>query len=131
MWRFCVFLFKQKTSYEMRSSDWSSERVLFRSRQARNTLGTQNTAEASFSQPAATAHGSHNGIMPARSAAAHRNNNPASQWSRPCGFRYGRSEERRVGKECVSTRRSRWSPYHYNKKKSRDKQHPIKTNSQA
>src|SRR3546814_19641588 len=32
-----------------------------------------------------------------------------------------RSEERRVGKECVSTCRSRWSPYHYKKKK-------IKTN---
>src|SRR3546814_15476729 len=27
-----------------------------------------------------------------------------------------RSEERRVGKECVSTGRSRWSPYHYKKK---------------
>src|SRR3546814_11901119 len=29
-------------------------------------------------------------------------------------FRYfrGRSEERRVGKECVSTCRSRWSPFH-------------------
>src|SRR3546814_12576207 len=27
-----------------------------------------------------------------------------------------RSEERRVGKECVSTCRSRWSPYHSNKK---------------
>src|SRR3546814_12289082 len=27
-----------------------------------------------------------------------------------------RSEERRVGKECVSTCRSRWSPYHYKKK---------------
>src|SRR3546814_18237419 len=27
-----------------------------------------------------------------------------------------RSEERRVGKECVSTCRSRWSPYHYTKK---------------
>src|SRR3546814_18859069 len=27
-----------------------------------------------------------------------------------------RSEERRVGKECVSTCRSRWSPYLYNKK---------------
>src|SRR3546814_14862178 len=27
-----------------------------------------------------------------------------------------RSDERRVGKECVSTCRSRWSPYHYNKK---------------
>src|SRR3546814_11386267 len=24
----------------------------------------------------------------------------------------GRSEERRVGKECVSTCRSRWAPYH-------------------
>src|SRR3546814_13787920 len=28
-----------------------------------------------------------------------------------------RSEERRVGKECVSTGRSRWSPYHSKKKK--------------
>src|SRR3546814_12424054 len=26
-----------------------------------------------------------------------------------------RSEERRAGKECVSTVRSRWSPYHYKK----------------
>src|SRR3546814_8198775 len=31
-----------------------------------------------------------------------------------CAWRvlYARSEERRVGKECVSTCRSRWSPYH-------------------
>src|SRR3546814_13145127 len=28
------------------------------------------------------------------------------------GFAWARSEERRVGKECVSTCRSRWSPYH-------------------
>src|SRR3546814_16596502 len=28
-----------------------------------------------------------------------------------------RSEERRVGKECVSTSRSRWSPVHYKKNK--------------
>src|SRR3546814_10461392 len=27
-------------------------------------------------------------------------------------FFFDRSEERRVGKECVSTCRSRWSPYH-------------------
>src|SRR3546814_15385330 len=33
-----------------------------------------------------------------------------------------RSEERRVGKECVSTCRSRWSPYHY-KKNQKDKRH--------
>src|SRR3546814_13820280 len=31
-----------------------------------------------------------------------------------------RSEERRVGKECVSTCRSRWSPYHYKKKNRRE-----------
>src|SRR3546814_12450879 len=30
--------------------------------------------------------------------------------------RRDRSEERRVGKECVSTCRSRWSPYHSKKK---------------
>src|SRR3546814_14747853 len=30
-----------------------------------------------------------------------------------------RSEERRVGKECVSTCRSRWTPYHKKKKTTR------------
>src|SRR3546814_20334236 len=34
-----------------------------------------------------------------------------------------RSEERRVGKECVSTCRSRWSPYH--EKKKYQKNDPI------
>src|SRR3546814_16490027 len=32
-----------------------------------------------------------------------------------------RSEERRVGKECVSTCRSRWSPYHKKKNKKKNK----------
>src|SRR3546814_16930916 len=36
-----------------------------------------------------------------------------------------RSEERRVGKECVSTCRSRWSPYH--KKKNRIRQYRQQT----
>src|SRR3546814_11900447 len=31
-----------------------------------------------------------------------------------------RSEARRVGKECVSTCRFRWSPYHYNKNHTTD-----------
>src|SRR3546814_12085118 len=35
------------------------------------------------------------------------------------------SEERSVGKECVSTCRSRWSPYHKNKKITR---HYVKSN---
>src|SRR3546814_3680103 len=33
-----------------------------------------------------------------------------------------RSEERRVGKECVNTCRSRWSPYHYKNNKKRIKE---------
>src|SRR3546814_16639613 len=39
--------------------------------------------------------------------------------SQPSGpvSRISRSEERRVGKECVSTCRSRWWPYHSKKKK--------------
>src|SRR3546814_10064577 len=32
--------------------------------------------------------------------------------SPPYSLQQQRSEERRVGKECVSTCRSRWSPYH-------------------
>src|SRR3546814_12315536 len=34
-----------------------------------------------------------------------------------------RSEERRVGKECVSTCRSRWVRYHYKKKMRENKQY--------
>src|SRR3546814_18684401 len=41
------------------------------------------------------------------------------------GLRRGlpRSEERRVGKECVSTCRSRWSPYHSQKKSTHQHTH--------
>src|SRR3546814_13478367 len=34
------------------------------------------------------------------------------KWTKPFISFMCRSEERRVGKECVSTCRSRWSPYH-------------------
>src|SRR3546814_17359033 len=36
-----------------------------------------------------------------------------------------RSEERRVGKECVSTCRSRWSPYHSKKNKKNKKEECV------
>src|SRR3546814_11044130 len=36
----------------------------------------------------------------------------------PVVLEAARSEERRVGQECVSTCRSRWSPYHLKKKKT-------------
>src|SRR3546814_17152872 len=39
-----------------------------------------------------------------------------------------RSEERRVGKECVSTGRSRWSPYHSTKKLNTNTQTHSKKN---
>src|SRR3546814_12071842 len=37
-----------------------------------------------------------------------------------------RSEERRVGKECVSTCRSRWSPYHYKTKQRQETSHQAR-----
>src|SRR3546814_16615741 len=39
----------------------------------------------------------------------------------PITQQWGRSEERRVGKECVSTCRSRWSPYHSKKNNKKNK----------
>src|SRR3546814_12226934 len=44
-----------------------------------------------------------------------------SRW-RACHPRAYRSEERRVGKECVSKCRFRGAPYHYNKKYITNKQ---------
>src|SRR3546814_11467876 len=41
-----------------------------------------------------------------------------SSWPRVTAGSSSRSEERRVGKECVSTCRSRWSPYHLKKNKT-------------
>src|SRR6478672_7767548 len=47
--------------------------------------------------------------------AHHRAHHPAALSGPAAGHGDRRSEERRVGKEC----RSRWSPYHYKKKKQR------------
>src|SRR3546814_20807478 len=44
---------------------------------------------------------------------------------RMSGFGSRRSEERRVGKACVSTCRPRWSPYHYKKNQSLRYTHNI------
>src|SRR3546814_6371196 len=89
-----VFFFKQKTAYEMRISDWSSDvcssdlpRIIaFDQRDIGHRL-----AGNGFALPLAPV-GHVEGL----------------------GNLAGRvkSEERRVGKECVSTCRSRWSPYH-------------------
>src|SRR3546814_18331438 len=57
----------------------------------------------------------------ARKPGALRNGAPFQDWDLPPALaRLRRSAERRVGKECVSTCRSRWSPHH-------DKKHLTKT----
>src|SRR3546814_5487865 len=48
-----------------------------------------------------------------RSSTGRSSTKKGPQQSAPCRYgSFSRSEERRVGKECVSTCRSRWSPYH-------------------
>src|SRR3546814_10789487 len=75
------FFFKQKTAYEMRISDWSSD--VCSSDLAQN--GGYCRVRGKLASGDARRIGKH---------------------------QLERSEERRVGKECVSTCRSRWSPYH-------------------
>src|SRR3546814_6041361 len=75
------FFFKQKTAYEMRISDWSSD-------VCSSDLATRADRNVALRQRIV--------------ALAQRHKR----------YGVGRSEERRVGKECVSTCRSRWSPYH-------------------
>src|SRR3546814_1366430 len=93
-----VFFFKQKTAYEMRISDWSSDVCSSDLRQTKSS----NADAGMHPIPYGTGDG--------RDDRQH-NTDPwrRAQPSRTPG---ARSEERRVGKECVSTCRSRRSPYH-------------------
>src|SRR3546814_2387609 len=92
MW-FSIFFFKQKTAYEMRISDWSSDVC---SSDLPVGLRNDNVVARHKAHGVAVANGC--GIASAATRAA-------------CAAAR-RSEERRVGKECFSTCRSRWSPYH-------------------
>src|SRR3546814_5660921 len=86
------FFFKQKTAYEMRISDWSSD-------VCSSDLGRLSRIDAMQVQAMALAQARRRQTERAAIDAALRRIDE-------------RSEERRVGKECVSTCRSRWSPYH-------------------
>src|SRR3546814_4450921 len=109
------FFFKQKTAYEMRISDWSSDvcssdlallqdfgGLGFR---FWNILALARTAENLFAD---------NIYFDISASVILAADSPIEEeyvWTiRNVGV--DRSEERRVGKECVSTCRSRWSPYH-------------------
>src|SRR3546814_3619577 len=100
-----VFFFRQKTAYEMRISDWSSD-VCSSDLNTPHVSAARHAAEKiAVSSP---------GILAAVAI--------ISSWSymmpmvlysgNTTRSMPGRSEERRVGKECVSTCRSRWSPDH-------------------
>src|SRR3546814_10434149 len=92
------FFFKQKTAYEMRISDWSSDVC------SSDLLPTQSpspgSGEKNFSNLPST---------PLYSSASAGLSFLVVMFGHSA---LNRSEERRVGKECVSTCRSRWSPYH-------------------
>src|SRR3546814_4378786 len=95
----CFLFFKQKTAYEMRISDWSSD------------VCSSDLAGEVLRGPAV----GFDHRLAARAESVLRPGPPdARRRDQPDHHRLGqgRSEERRVGKECVSTCRSRWSPYH-------------------
>src|SRR3546814_16201471 len=104
-----VFFFKQKTAYEMRISDWSSDVCSSDLRRERRPLGQQQSVrpDRSVAQPSRNlgcGRGRHtDGLRPDRFD------------QRQQQLLHRRSEESRVGKECVSTCRSRWSPSHSKK----------------
>src|SRR3546814_5395461 len=100
-----VFFFKQKTAYEMRISDWSSDvcssdliRAGCRSARCLEPLEAESLAVLI------------KGLRAGQAATAAVQNISAGFVNLESKCWYSRSEERRVGKECVSTCRSRWLP---------------------
>src|SRR3546814_4073083 len=96
------FFFKQKTAYEMRISDWSSDVC-----SSDLTLPGNNFT-------ARTVHCYRRPTVPAGrcSEVFSKELRESRRGAMSVSADHTRSEERRVGKECVSTCRSRWSPYH-------------------
>src|SRR3546814_1175286 len=90
------FFFKQKTAYEMRISDWSSD--VCSSDLSHIPVVLNFSPCLSFARYVLHRFLQGKTFQLRRQLAIHE--------------RQSRSEERRVGKECVSTCRSRWSPYH-------------------
>src|SRR3546814_4148386 len=87
---FFFFFFKHKTAYEMRISDWSSDVCSSDLREVTMLLGKRVVSVDPAAHSVTTGDGETIGYGK---------------------LVWARSEERRVGKECVSTCRSRWSPY--------------------
>src|SRR3546814_3288457 len=105
-----LFFFKQKTAYEMRISDWSSD--VCSSDLSRDDEGAAIWQQHSLRTPSAARLSP---SKPQKSGETYHDTHSYSWRYRVCRCQHRthcRSEERRVGKECVSTCRSRWSPDH-------------------
>src|SRR3546814_17141076 len=123
-----IVCFKQKTAYEVRISDWSSD-VCSSDLRRRCHHGGRGRCHA-FRHPPGDGEGRRRGQCDDRRQSRLRGRGQgagggplrkvkrSSPASRPV-----RSEERRGGKECVSTCRSRWSPDHLKKKPQTINQH--------
>src|SRR3546814_2811416 len=96
------FFFKQKTAYEMRISDWSSD-------VCSSDLSTAVPALGNRICPHSVRHHGSIHLLHGKAGASPPDRLQAQDSDSGA---LPRSEERRVGKECVSTCRSRWSPYH-------------------
>src|SRR3546814_3299832 len=99
-----VFFFKQKTAYEMRISDWSSD-------VCSSDLDEILEVDFNLAYTRALELCQREGLLagPSSGLVIEGALQVAQRGEKGLGVR---SEERRVGKECVSTCRSRWSPYH-------------------
>src|SRR3546814_14179307 len=107
-----MFFFKQKTAYEMRISDWSSDVCssdLYACACHTLNLALKDVFEPSNARLNAMPNGStKSAITYFNSLIVQAKALTVLSLSQPSH----RSEERRVGKECVSPCRSRWSPTH-------------------
>src|SRR3546814_1676992 len=98
-----VCFFEQKTAYEMRISDWSSDVC------SSDLIWAAHFAVVEGEMVGHPQYESDRARFVGRGRAI--NTAAAIVGDQPLSDTVGRSEERRVGKECVSTCRSRWSSY--------------------
>src|SRR3546814_2179643 len=104
---FCFF-FKQKTAYELRISDWSSD-VCSSDLEPSRVPRVRRVVVIGFDglDPKIV-----DRLLAAGELPAFARLSAAGGYARVATTTPARSEERRVGKECVSTCRSRWSADH-------------------
>src|SRR3546814_2494383 len=108
----CFFFFEQKTAYEMRISDWSSD-VCSSDLEVVGGTQNKNTQELRSKIAPEISHVAGNEVSGIGRHGAPENRpiflrqfNAGSE----VFLKVSSSEERRVGKECVSPCRCRWSP---------------------